>query len=80
VSRLSDGKRKITSVQEITGMEGDVITMQEIFKYEQTGLSSDSQVQGRFVATGIRPRFVQRLHTRGIDLNPAMFTLEGVTP
>ena len=80
VSRLSDGKRKITSVQEITGMEGDVITMQEIFKYEQTGLSSDAQVQGRFVATGIRPRFVQRLHTRGIDLNPAMFTLEGVTP
>ncbi|PUE33332.1 CpaF family protein [Limnohabitans sp. Jir72] len=80
VSRLSDGKRKITSMQEITGMEGDVITMQEIFKYEQTGLSSDAQVQGRFVATGIRPRFVQRLHTRGIELNPAMFTLEGAAP
>jgi pilus assembly protein CpaF len=80
VSRLSDGKRKITSMQEITGMEGDVITMQEIFRYEQMGLSSDAQVQGRFVATGIRPRFFQRLHTRGIDLNPAMFTSEGVAP
>jgi len=80
VSRLSDGKRKITSMQEITGMEGDVITMQEIFKYEQTGLSSEAQVQGRFVATGIRPRFFQRLHTRGIELDPAMFTIEGVVP
>jgi hypothetical protein len=44
------------------------------------GLSSDAQVQGRFVATGIRPRFFQRLHTRGIELDPAMFTIEGVAP
>ena len=80
VSRLSDGKRKITSIQEITGMEGDVITMQEIFKFEQTGLSEASEVQGKFLATGIRPRFVQRLHTRGIDLNPTMFMLEGGPP
>ena len=79
VSRLSDGQRKITSVQEISGMEGEVITMQEIFKFEQTGLSAESKVQGRFVATGIRPQFVQRLHTRGIDLNPSMFKREGGT-
>ena len=77
VSRLSDGQRKITSVQEISGMEGEVITMQEIFKFEQTGLSAESKVQGRFVATGIRPQFVQRLHTRGIDLNPSMFKRDG---
>jgi pilus assembly protein CpaF len=80
VSRLSDGKRKITSIQEITGMDGDVITMQEIFKFEQTGLSGESEVKGRFLATGIRPRFVQRLQTRGIELNPAMFMLEGGLP
>jgi pilus assembly protein CpaF len=61
-------------------MEGDVITMQEIFKFEQTGLSETSEVLGKFLATGIRPRFVQRLHTRGIDLNPTMFMLEGGPP
>jgi pilus assembly protein CpaF len=77
VSRLSDGQRKITSLQEITGMEGDVITMQEIFKFEQTGLSDRAQVQGRFVATGIRPKFFQRLQTRGIALSADMFRQAG---
>ncbi len=77
VSRLSDGQRKITSLQEITGMEGDVITMQEIFKFEQTGLSDGAQVQGRFVATGIRPKFFQRLQTRGIALSADMFRQAG---
>jgi pilus assembly protein CpaF len=74
---LSDGQRKITSLQEITGMEGDVITMQEIFKFEQTGLSDGAQVQGRFVATGIRPKFFQRLQTRGIALSADMFRQAG---
>jgi pilus assembly protein CpaF len=77
VSRLSDGQRKVVSLQEITGMEGDVITMQEIFKFEQTGLTDEARVQGRFVATGIRPKFFQRLHSRGIDLNPDMFMQVG---
>ncbi len=77
VSRLSDGQRKITSLQEITGMEGDVITMQEIFRFEQTGLTDGSRVQGRFVATGIRPKFFQRLQSRGIALNPDMFMQGG---
>ena len=77
VSRLSDGQRKITSLQEITGIEGDVITMQEIFKFEQTGLSDGARVQGRFVATGIRPKFFQRLQSRGIILNPDMFMQSG---
>lgn len=72
-ARLSDGRRKITSLQEITGMEGDVVTMQEIFLYEQTGIAADGSVQGRFRATGIRPRFAQRLATRGIPLPEDMF-------
>lgn len=73
VSRLSDGQRKITSLQEITGIEGDVISMQEIFRFEQTGLSPLGQVQGEFLATGIRPKFAQRLLTRGIALSDDVF-------
>ena len=73
VSRLSDGRRKVISLQEITGIEGDVITMQEIFRFDQTGIAADGQVQGRFVASGIRPKFVQRLKTRGIALRDDLF-------
>jgi pilus assembly protein CpaF len=73
VSRLSDGQRKITSLQEITGIEGDIISMQEIFRFEQTGLDPDGRVQGQFVATGIRPKFMQRLVTRGIALSDKLF-------
>jgi pilus assembly protein CpaF len=73
VSRLSDGQRKVTSLQEITGLEGEVISMQEIFKFEQTGLSANGAVQGQFVATGIRPKFAQRLTTRGIALSDELF-------
>ena len=73
VSRLSDGKRKVVSLQEITGIEGDVVSMQEIFRFEQTGTSADGAVQGRFVATGIRPKFHQRLKARGIVLRDDLF-------
>jgi pilus assembly protein CpaF len=73
VSRLSDGQRKITSLQEITGIEGDIISMQEIFRFEQTGLDPDGRVQGQFVSTGIRPKFMQRLVTRGIALSDKLF-------
>ena len=73
VSRLSDGQRKITSLQEITGIEGDIISMQEIFRFEQTGLNPDGRVQGQFVATGIRPKFMHRLVTRGIALSDKLF-------
>ncbi|WP_048440726.1 CpaF family protein [Caenimonas sp. SL110] len=72
-ARLSDGKRKITSLQEISGMEGDVVTMQEIFLFDQTGVAPDGTVQGRFRATGIRPKFAQRLRTRGIALPDDLF-------
>ena len=74
VSRLSDGQRKVMSVQEILGMEGDMLTMQEIFRFDQTGLSSTGRVQGRFVATGIRPRVMDRLKARGVVLRPDVFT------
>lgn len=71
--RLIDGKRKITSIQEITGMEGEVITMQEIFAFKQTGLGPNGEVQGYFHATGVRPKFAERLRSFGVILPDAMF-------
>jgi pilus assembly protein CpaF len=76
-TRLSDGSRKITSISEITGMEGDVITMQEIFLFEKMGVTQDGKVVGRFRATGVRPKCCERLKTSGIHLPADMF--EGVT-
>lgn len=73
VLRLVDGRRKVTSIQEITGMEGDVITMQEIFAYRQTGMTADGTVQGHFQATGVRPKFCDRLRAFGIQLPDGMF-------
>ncbi len=72
-SRMSDGKRKLTSIQEITGMEGDIITMQEIYTFEQTGVAADGTVQGYFRATGIRPKFAERLRVFGIPLREELF-------
>ncbi len=76
-TRLSDGSRKITSISEITGMEGDVITMQEIFAFEKMGVTQDGKVIGRFRATGVRPKCCERLKASGIHLPADMF--EGVT-
>ncbi len=73
IARLPDGKRKVTSVQEITGMEGDIITMQEIFAFRQTGVAVDGTVQGYFCATGVRPRFADMLHIRGVELSESVF-------
>lgn len=73
VSRLSDGKRKLVSIQEITGMEGDVITMQEIYTFQQTGVAADGTVQGHFRATGIRPKFAERLKIYGAPLRDDLF-------
>jgi len=72
-ARLVDGSRKVTSIQEITGMEGDIITMQEIFLFEKTGVTPDGAVQGHFRATGIRPKFVQRLRSFGVNVRDDMF-------
>ena len=73
VSRMSDGTRKITAVTEITGMEGEVITMQEIFMFDRTGLGPDGKVRGQFRATGIRPKCTERLAASGVHLPMDMF-------
>ncbi len=72
-ARMSDGTRKVTSISEITGMEGDVITMQEIFRFDKLGLGPEGRVIGRFVATGVRPKVCERLKSSGIVLPPEMF-------
>ncbi len=72
-SRLTDGKRKVVSIQEITGMEGDMITMQEIFCFRQQGIGEGGVVQGHFSATGVRPHFAERLRAFGIRLPEDMF-------
>ena len=72
-NRMTDGQRKITSIQEITGMEGEVVTMQEIFGYRQTGVDPQGKVMGYFQATGIRPRFADKLLNQGIPLADEMF-------
>src|SRR5947207_8782541 len=76
-TRLSDGSRKVTSISEITGMEGDVITMQEIFVFEKMGVTQDGKVIGRFRATGVRPKCCERLKLSGIHIPADMF--EGAT-
>ncbi len=73
LERLSDGKRRVTSLQEITGMEGEVITLQEIFTLERHGIDEDGRVIAEVVPTGIRPRFAERLRLAGIDLPPVLF-------
>jgi pilus assembly protein CpaF len=72
VARLTDGTRRIVSISEITGMEGETISMQEIFQFERTGVDSTGKVIGRFRTTGIRPRFAERLQQYGMQL-PAFF-------
>jgi pilus assembly protein CpaF len=72
-NRLPDGQRKITSIQEITGMEGEVVTMQEIYAYRQTGVDAEGKITGHFQATGIRPKFTDRLRNYGIVLPDSMF-------
>jgi len=72
-TRLSDGTRRVTSVSEITGMEGDTITMQEIFVFEKLGINAEGKVIGRFRATGVRPKVCERLKAAGIVLPGTMF-------
>ena len=75
--RLSDGKRRVTSIQEITGMEGDIVTMQEIFRFRRTGVGPNGEVLGRFEATGIRPHCMERLHAHGVHLPLEIFANRG---
>jgi len=78
LARLVDGSRKITSFQEITGMEGDTVVLQEIFSFEQTGLDAEGRVKGRFRAKGIRPRFVDRFRALNIPIPYDLFDSEKV--
>ena len=73
ITRLSDGQRKVTNIKEITGMESEVITMQDIFVYEQTGVSDKGVVQGHLKATGIRPKFIERLRVHGVQISDNLF-------
>ncbi len=73
IARLSDGSRRLTHITECVGMEGDQVTTQEIFLFEKTGLGENGRVKGRFRATGIRPKFYERLITSGIQLPASLF-------
>jgi pilus assembly protein CpaF len=76
--RMADGKRKIISLQEITGMEGKVITMQEVFSFQKRELDSDGRLRGRFVFHGVRPRFIDRFKMVGVNVSPALFNPNNV--
>lgn len=78
VGRLSDGRRRLLSISEITGMEGEVITMQEIFRFKMTGRDENGMVRGHFEATGIRPKFMGELADRGISLPAELFRPDAV--
>jgi pilus assembly protein CpaF len=75
-TRFADGTRKVTAVSEISGMEGEVITMQDIFTFKQDGFDADGKVEGRFVATGFVPKFFDDLQRRGIPVNMDIFREE----
>ncbi len=79
LARLTDGSRKLISLQEITGMEGNTITTQEIFSFQQRGIGPNGKVMGRFAYGGVRPKFIDRFRTAGIELSPAMFDPSNVT-
>jgi pilus assembly protein CpaF len=73
VSRMADGSRRITSITEITGMEGDIITAQEVYRYHRRGIAEDGSIVGSFEPTGVRPTFSERVRLAGVDLPGEMF-------
>jgi pilus assembly protein CpaF len=73
LSRLRDGTRRVTAITEVAGMEGETIVLTDIFKFNQTGISTDGVVQGDLKPTGIRPLFASRLEAAGMKLGPEMF-------
>ena len=73
IARLSDGTRKVMTVSEVTGMDGDLLAMQDIFSFDRTGTDENGKVRGAFRATGVRPQFAERLATSGARLRPALF-------
>jgi pilus assembly protein CpaF len=77
IARLADGTRRVTHVTEITGMEGDIITMQDLFRFDQRGIDNDGRVVGEFRGTGLRPRFAEKFEVAGIHLPPDLFAQLG---
>lgn len=77
LARLSDGSRRLISLSELTGIEGDTVSMQEIFRYTQQGVDDRGRVIGRFGPTGIRPRCTERIRAHGIELDADMFSDNG---
>jgi pilus assembly protein CpaF len=73
IARLADGSRRVMSITEVTGMEGDVVTTQEVYRFRRRGITAEGQVVGQFEATGVRPLFVERLKVAGVELPPHMF-------
>jgi pilus assembly protein CpaF len=76
IARLSDGTRKVITISEITGMDGDFLAMQDIFVFERTGVDENGKVRGAFRATGVRPQFAERLASAGLRLRPALFEIK----
>lgn len=77
IARFPDGTRKVVSVAEVSGMEGQVVTMQDLFRFEQTGVDTDGRVMGGLRTTGIRPRFSEKFEVSGIHLPPDLFAIAG---
>jgi pilus assembly protein CpaF len=73
LARLTDGTRKLISLQEITGMEGNTITTQEIFTFQQQGLGPTGKIKGRFAFSGVRPKFIDKFRMAGLKVSPAAF-------
>ena len=73
MARLADGSRKIISIQEITGMEGNIITLQEIFSFRQERIDEQGKIRGRFIFHGVRPRFIEKFGPAGIKISPNLF-------
>ncbi len=78
LERMSDGRRRIVSVQEVTGIEGDIVSMQEIFRFRRLSTDTSGQIHGRFESTGIRPKLMGELESRGFHLSPDMFRPEHI--
>ena len=76
LQRQEDGKRRITSIQEVTGMEGDMITMSEIFTFRREGINDDGSIKGKYAATGVVPTFVRKLKDKGIDIPHSLFIVD----
>jgi pilus assembly protein CpaF len=76
IARLTDGTRKVVNISEITGMEGAVVTMQDLFVFERQGFDQNRKVRGHFKPTGIRPKFAEKLLGHGIELPRDMFDVD----